>query len=216
LRRRRRARRSPDTPRYRRGMRFGVLGPLELWSSDGETVRVPEAKVRALLADLLVNEGRPVPADRLVDDLWGDGGLPANPVRVLRAKISQLRGVLERAEPGGRKRLLLRPSGYQLLLGADDVDAFRCGELLARARGLARPSAEQPPLGADDVDAFRFGELLDRARRSADPRTRSALLADALSLWRGEALADFADREFARPAVARWQEQRLAALEEQA
>ncbi|HLU97140.1 MAG TPA: BTAD domain-containing putative transcriptional regulator [Thermobifida alba] len=167
-------------------MRFGVLGPLELWSSDGETVRVPEAKVRALLADLLVNEGRPVPADRLVDDLWGDGGLPANPVRVLRAKISQLRGVLERAEPGGRKRLLLRPSGYQLLLGADDVDAFR------------------------------FGELLDRARRSADPRTRSALLADALSLWRGEALADFADREFARPAVARWQEQRLAALEEQA
>ncbi|WP_199537318.1 hypothetical protein [Spongiactinospora gelatinilytica] len=39
-------------------MRFGVLGPLMLWADDGRPVRVPEVKVRALLADLLAHEGR--------------------------------------------------------------------------------------------------------------------------------------------------------------
>jgi hypothetical protein len=52
-------------------MRFGVLGPLAVWTDDGRPVRVPGLKVRALLADLLVHGGRPVSVDRLVDDLWG-------------------------------------------------------------------------------------------------------------------------------------------------
>ena len=59
-------------------MRFGVLGPVTAWTDGGEPVTVPGLKVRALLADLLVHEGRPVPADRLIDDLWGDD-LPGNP-----------------------------------------------------------------------------------------------------------------------------------------
>ncbi|MDT0347053.1 hypothetical protein RM590_31390 [Streptomyces sp. DSM 44938] len=63
-------------------MEFGVLGPLAVWTADGRPVRVPELKVRALLADLLVHEGRPVSPDRLADDLWGggrDGPGPAAP-----------------------------------------------------------------------------------------------------------------------------------------
>ncbi|MFD0775749.1 hypothetical protein ACFQZ2_17585, partial [Streptomonospora algeriensis] len=63
-------------------MRFGVLGALELWRADGEPFRVPEAKVRGLLAALLVREGRPAAAERLIDELWGED-LPANPPRVL-------------------------------------------------------------------------------------------------------------------------------------
>ena len=48
---------------YRERMRFGVLGPLGVWTDDGRPVRVPELKVRALLADLLANQGGPVSAD---------------------------------------------------------------------------------------------------------------------------------------------------------
>jgi DNA-binding SARP family transcriptional activator len=53
-------------------VRFGVLGALAVWTDDGRLVEVPEAKVRALLADLLLHLGHPRSADRLIDDLWGD------------------------------------------------------------------------------------------------------------------------------------------------
>ena len=52
-------------------MEFRILGPLEVHDGSG-AVRVPGAKERALLADLLVHAGRVVAADRLVEDLWGD------------------------------------------------------------------------------------------------------------------------------------------------
>ncbi|MFI0409219.1 BTAD domain-containing putative transcriptional regulator [Actinomadura sp. 3N508] len=112
-------------------MRFGVLGPLCVWSEDGRPVRVPEVKVRALLADLLVHEGRPVPADRLAEDLWGDDP-PGNPANTLQTKVSQLRRALEQAEPGGRELVVFQTPGY--VLRAADVDAARFAELLHRAR----------------------------------------------------------------------------------
>ncbi|WP_279581306.1 AfsR/SARP family transcriptional regulator [Fodinicola feengrottensis] len=80
-------------------MRFGVLGPLAVWTVDGLPVRVPEVKVRALLADLLVHAGHPVSADRLADDLWGDR-LPANPANSLQTKVSQLRRARSRRTVG--------------------------------------------------------------------------------------------------------------------
>ncbi|MBC2878670.1 MULTISPECIES: AfsR/SARP family transcriptional regulator [Streptomyces] len=162
-------------------MRYGVLGPLAVWDGRGEPVRVPEAKVRALLADLLAHEGRPVPADRLVDDLWGDRP-PGNPANALQAKVSQLRKAL------GRDRVVRQIPGYRLHLDPAD----------------------------DEVDADRFRSLVDAARRETAPRARAALLTEALELWRGPAYADFADEEFARAAVRRLGEQRLAVLEEQA
>ncbi|MGI5269479.1 BTAD domain-containing putative transcriptional regulator [Nonomuraea sp. CA-218870] len=161
-------------------MRFGVLGPLAVWTDGGELVTVPGLKVRALLADLLTAEGRPVSGDRLVFDLWGDEP-PGNPVGALQVRISQLRKALEDAEPGGKSLVVSKAPGYQL--------------------------------SAADVDAARFARLLSRAEAADDPRTRAALLADALSLWRGPAYADFADEEFARTAAVRLEEQRLSALE---
>jgi len=68
-------------------VRFGVLGPLAVWTDDGREVTVPESKVRLLLTDLLVHEGQPVSVDRLVDDLWGDR-LPGNPLNTLQTKVS--------------------------------------------------------------------------------------------------------------------------------
>ncbi|MFI1386598.1 AfsR/SARP family transcriptional regulator [Embleya sp. NPDC020886] len=114
-------------------MRFGVMGPLAVWTADGRPVRVPESKVRALLADLLVNRGRPVSADLLVEDLWG-ADPPGNPANTLQTKVSQLRRALEAAEPGGRELVAFRPPGYQLRVDTDAVDADRFVGLTAQAR----------------------------------------------------------------------------------
>ena len=69
-------------------MRFGLLGTLAVWADNGRLAEVPEAKVRALLADLLIHLGQPVPADRLIDDLWGDD-LPVHPAGALQVKVSR-------------------------------------------------------------------------------------------------------------------------------
>jgi YVTN family beta-propeller protein len=66
----------------------------------------------------------------------------------------------------------------------------------------------------EQVDAYRFEELLERARH-AEPKEASELCREALALWRGPALTDFAFEDFARSEVARLTELRFAALEEQ-
>ncbi|MEU5161515.1 BTAD domain-containing putative transcriptional regulator [Streptomyces sp. NPDC020875] len=166
-------------------MFFGVLGPLTVRTSNGRAVRVPEPKVRGLLAALLVHRGRPVSADRLVADVWG-GRPPGNPAAALQNKVWQLRRALEAAEPGGRELVVSRAPGYELLTGGGSVDADR------------------------------FTELTARARAAAGPGDRAALFAEALTLWRGPAFADFADEEFVRADAVRLAEQRLTVLEEQA
>lgn len=115
-------------------MRLGVLGPLVVWDGEGREVRVPEAKVRALLADLLANDGGPVSADRLIHDLWADAP-PANPAGALQAKVSQLRRAI------GRDRVVRQPPGYRLRFdGTDDeTDAVRFRALVTRARPVGDP-----------------------------------------------------------------------------
>ncbi|MER5413530.1 AfsR/SARP family transcriptional regulator [Streptomyces virginiae] len=114
-------------------MRFEVLGPLTVRTDEGTPVAVPEAKVRALLGALLVRHGRPVPVDRLIDELWGED-LPGNPANTLQTKISQLRRILARAEEGGRTLVGFGPAGYALRVADAAVDAGRFAELTALAR----------------------------------------------------------------------------------
>ncbi len=158
-----------------------MLGPLAVWTSEGRPVRIPELKVRILLAHLLVSAGEVVPADRLIDDMWGDR-LPANPPGALQTRVSQLRRALEDAEPGGRDLIVSRAPGYALSSDAT-------------------------------VDSARFQRLIQEAGRAGDPSSVTRLLGDALALWRGPALADFADAEFTRPVIARLEKQRLTAAE---
>ncbi|MFD3532237.1 BTAD domain-containing putative transcriptional regulator [Streptomyces sp. NPDC058664] len=127
-------------------MRFAVLGETAVRTEDGTPVRVPELKVRALLAALLVDAGRPVAAYRLVDSLWGDEP-PGSPLRALQAKVSQLRRALEEAEPGGRGLVVTRAPGYLLAVPEGALDAHLFARLAARARDTADPRARAELLG---------------------------------------------------------------------
>ncbi|MFC5232064.1 BTAD domain-containing putative transcriptional regulator [Pseudonocardia zijingensis] len=138
-------------------MRFGVLGPLAVWTGDGEPVQVPERKVRALLADLLVHEGRPVAVERLVEHLWG-GREPGNPLNTLQTKVSQLRRALERA--GGHDLVVRQPPGYLLRLDPHTLDVHRFRALAARAREASDP-AERAALLTDALALWRGPALAD-------------------------------------------------------
>ncbi|SEK65362.1 AfsR/SARP family transcriptional regulator [Nonomuraea pusilla] len=67
-----------------------------------------------------------------------------------------------------------------------------------------------------DTDAAEFDRLTARARGVDDPAGRAALLAGALSLWRGAALGEVASAPFATGYAARLEEARLAAVEDRA
>jgi class 3 adenylate cyclase len=64
----------------------------------------------------------------------------------------------------------------------------------------------------DDLDSLRFERLLTSA--PVEVEARSETLHEALELWRGPPLADFAFEPFAQAEIARLEELRLAALEE--
>lgn len=68
----------------------------------------------------------------------------------------------------------------------------------------------------DHIDAGRFEHLAARARMvtSTEPTQALRLLDDALGLWRGPALADFADEAFVRADAVRLEELRLTVIEE--
>ncbi|MGY0005533.1 AfsR/SARP family transcriptional regulator [Micromonospora sp. I033] len=93
--------------------------------------------------------------------------------------------------------------------------------LVSRLRRPGLPVEAQPggyrlAVAPDDVDLHRFeaGVRAGRTRLADDPAEGCRRLAEALALWRGPALADAADADFARAPVARLTELRLAATEE--
>ncbi|MDL4777797.1 AfsR/SARP family transcriptional regulator [Actinomadura xylanilytica] len=93
--------------------------------------------------------------------------------------------------------------------------------LVSRLRAVAgRELVEFGPGGyrlavdADEVDAVAFERRAAAARRATDPSRRARGLHDALALWRGPALADIADADFAAPVIARLEELRIAAMED--
>ncbi|MER7417383.1 BTAD domain-containing putative transcriptional regulator [Micromonospora peucetia] len=126
-------------------MRFGVLGEIAVWTSDGKPVTVPGLKVRGLLADLLVHEGRPVTADRLIEDLWGDEA-PGNALGALQTKVSQLRRALGAGEAGGRALVESGDAGYRLRTSAESVDAGRFAALLVRSGAQREPAGRAAAL----------------------------------------------------------------------
>ena len=138
---------------------------------------------RALLAVLLLNANTVVATERLIDDLWG-GSPPASGHTALQVRVSQLRKGL--GQDGRSGPIVTRAPGYLVEVGHDELDLSRFERLVQDAWG---------------------------ALEQGDPATASDKLRTALRLWRGPALADFGYADFARAAITRLEELRLAALE---
>ncbi|SFI90017.1 BTAD domain-containing putative transcriptional regulator [Amycolatopsis sacchari] len=107
-------------------MWFTVLGPAQV-TTDGTVVAVGGPRVRALLALLVLDAGRVVSTDRLIDGLYGEQP-PEGAANALQAQVSRLRRAL------GSELVELRPGGYRLAVEPDDVDVHRFTRLAREGR----------------------------------------------------------------------------------
>jgi DNA-binding SARP family transcriptional activator len=98
-------------------MRFRILGPLEVLSTEGWTA-IGAPKWRSLLACLLIRPGQLVPTESLIDELWGESP-PKRANNLVSIYVHRLRKVIDDAE--GRV-LVYRAPGYLLRLSPGDLD----------------------------------------------------------------------------------------------
>ena len=161
-----------------------ILGPVEASGSNGQA-SLGGAKQRLVLVLLALAEGRLVPADRLVDAIWGERASDGAR-RTLQVYVSTLRKAL--AEAGIEGGTLVREgTGYRLALPLEALDHVRFARLLSDGQRL---------LADDKAEAA------------------STALRDALALWRGPALGDLADDAALSGDAQRLEELRLVCLEE--
>ena len=112
-------------------MEFRLLGPVEA-SAEGRPVGLGHPKQRTVAAVLLCELGRAVPAERLIDRVWGED--PPGSVRnILYGYIGRLRTALADCGVPG-VRLTRRSGGYLLEADPERVDLHRFHRLTAAAR----------------------------------------------------------------------------------
>lgn len=116
-----------------------LLGPLEIEHA-GRPVAVGGRAQRALLTRLLLDAGRTVSVDRLVDDLWGENA-PASAQKMVQIYVSMLRKAL----PEGV--IVTRSPGYAVELPPEAIDLVRFENL--RERGRAALAAGSPAEARD-------------------------------------------------------------------
>ncbi|MFF0150899.1 BTAD domain-containing putative transcriptional regulator [Micromonospora sp. NPDC005203] len=163
-------------------MRFRVLGPTQVLLADGREIPVGGPRLRALLALLLLDAGRVVSAERLIDGLYGEHP-PRGAANALQSLVSRLRQAL----PAAHTPVEFHPAGYRLAVDPADVDAYRFERLAEAGR---------------------------RALAGGDWPRASAVLREALELWRGPALADVIDVAGVPAQAARLDELRRTATED--
>lgn len=117
---------------------FTVLGGLGV-EINSAAAGLGTRKQRVLLAQLILADGDPVSADRLIDGVWGDAP-PDRAAASLQAYISGLRKTLEPERPprAPPSVVLTRGSGYLLSVGDDDVDLRRFRRLVEVGRDHAQ------------------------------------------------------------------------------
>jgi DNA-binding SARP family transcriptional activator/tetratricopeptide (TPR) repeat protein len=164
-------------------LRINLLGELTA-SYDGRPLHLGGRRQRAVLAVLVLARGEVVPAERIADAVWGDDA-PEDVPAALQSYVSHLRRALQ---PGAPART-------------------RSTVIVREGRGYA---VRQP---SEAVDAWRFEALLRRADESDRPTEVVVLLDEALALWRGAALVDYADEPWAEAEIARLSGLRAVARE---
>ena len=173
----------PEAGEGNRPVKFRVLGPVSV------IPRTPTAaKVRVLLAVLLLRANEVVPTDSLIDEVW-DIAPPRTVTTTLQVYVSQLRTILTSGLPAGSPRdhqLHTVPPGYRLRVAPDDLD-------LSLFEALRRSGK----------DAYDRGDFAEAAR----------LLRQGLGLWTGLALSGVPHGPMLSTAVVRLEELRISTLE---
>lgn len=140
---------------------FHVLGPVEV-RADNRPLPISGQKQLQMLAMLLLHASEVVTVRRLVNELW-PAELPADPDESVQALVYQLRKQLDGGGASRGSVLERQGPGYRLRLDDDQLDLRRFERLVGSAQA---------------------------ARRSGDLETAAWTLSEALSLWRGTALAN--------------------------
>ena len=106
-----------------------MLGAVEA-RIDGRSVVLGHARQRCVLGVLLVEAGRPVTVDQLIDRVWG-ADPPQRAAGALYSYLSRLRRAVDAAAEVQIER---RPSGYVLTVDPQSVDLHRFRRLMTLAR----------------------------------------------------------------------------------
>jgi DNA-binding SARP family transcriptional activator len=168
-------------------VQYRVLGPFQVVKGGSEVLPQRAGKERAVLLSLLLHPNEIVPADRLIDSVWGERP-PRCVASALQNCISHIRKQLEPSACATASEMLLtRPPGYLLRVDRAQLDSAQLEALLEKSRRA------------------RVRGLLEEAAR---------LLRRADGLWRGPPLADFDFDDFARSEIIRLAELRLLTLAE--
>lgn len=143
-------------------MIYRLLGPLEVarGPATSDVIDLGPRKQRSVLAVLLLNRGRVVSTDRLIDALWHDDA-PASAMASIQAYISNLRRAL-RVETGTASPIVRQSPGYVLDVAPADVDLSVFLDDAETARQHAENGRWQEALTtADRALASVRGQLLD-------------------------------------------------------
>ncbi|GAB3408828.1 AfsR/SARP family transcriptional regulator [Flindersiella endophytica] len=164
-------------------MEFRLFGEVELVAA-GRPADLGTPRQQTVLAALLLDAGRPVAVETLVDRVWDDSP-PVEARNVLYSHVSRIRQLLRQvAARTGETAVVLerRHAGYVVDIDPDLVDLHRFRGLVDRGRDPSRAEADR----ADSLMA-------------------------ALSLWRGSPLAGLEGR-WAEQVRSSWHQLRLDAV----
>lgn len=177
------ARQTSETATDGPRLRLAVLGPMTA-SRDGTSVLLGPVSQRAVLALLAINPGVFIHRDSLIDALWHDTP-PHTAVTQVQGHVSRLRRVLDSGRAGRDTSGLLVSTGtcYQLRATSGQLDLLEFRDLARRAEAM---------------------------RSAGDAESACDLYEKALSLWRGDPLADI-DILAGHPAVTDLNRQRASA-----
>ncbi|MET7863982.1 BTAD domain-containing putative transcriptional regulator [Micromonospora taraxaci] len=177
-------------------MRFRILGPTQVLLADGREIPVGGPRLRALLVLLLLDAGRVVSADRLIDGLYGEHP-PRGAANALQSQVSRLRQTL----PAEQNPIEFHPAGYRLVVDPEDVDAYRferraeagrralaggdwpraatmLREALELWRGPALADVPGAPAQAARLDELRLAAIEDRVDADLAMGASAALVAE--------------------------------------
>jgi WD40 repeat protein/DNA-binding SARP family transcriptional activator len=149
-------------------MLFRVLGPLEVDVGNGP-VPLGGPKQRAVLAHLVLRANQLVPAETLIDEVWGEEP-PERARNVIQTYVSHLRKAL------GPDRIQSHGAGYRLRLDPTELDAARFAELMRDARKALPVDPNVAVATLEDALALWRGPAL------ADLADQTSLLAEAARL----------------------------------